>query len=152
MRFIILAMLVLGLWAGEAQAKCYPDASGGAQTCEVIPVPGVGGTGGTSAKVTPTASGTIAIITTGGTPVALATGPINGGYVLNPLNAASQGVTAENAYVDPVGTPGSTDSAGNGTTAILQPGQPFYLPPLATGAVVKGNANTSGHKLTVVTW
>lgn len=136
---------------------------GGGPLPASCPGPSGGGAGGAvtqgtvpwveqSQQITP-ATGTTATIVTGGTAVTLATGPINGGYVINPANAASQGiVTAENAYVDPVATPGSTDAAANGTTALLQAGQSFYLPPLVTGVLVKGNAGTSGHKLTVVTW
>lgn len=141
MRSLFLAVLVLGLWAGGAEAKCYPDASGGTQTCET-----------TSPRAAPVV-GTTTAIATGGTAVTLVTGPVNGGYIVNPPNLASQGIAAaENAYVDPVGTPGSTDSAANGTTSILAPGQSYWVPPLATGAVIKGNAATSGHKLNVVVW
>jgi hypothetical protein len=107
---------------------------------------------GTSEGVTP-AAGTASTITTGGTAVTLVTGPVNGGYITNPPNAASQGiVTAENAYVSEVGTPGSTDGAANGTTTLLTSGQTFTFPALAAGVLIKGNAATSGHKLTVVVW
>lgn len=136
-----LAALLLGVAPIAAQAKCYQDASGGGQTCET-----------TAPRATPVV-GTTAAIATGGTAVTLVTGPASGGYIVNPQNAAAQGISvSENAYVDPAATPGSTDSAANGTTAILQPGQVFRVPPLATGALIKGNAATSGHKLTVVTW
>jgi hypothetical protein len=105
-----------------------------------------------SPSVTPRA-GTASTITTGGTAVTLFTGPINGGYIANPINAASQGISvAENAYVDPVGTPGSTDAAANGTTMLLEPGQTFSLPVFGVGVAFKANAATSGHKLTVVVW
>jgi hypothetical protein len=103
-------------------------------------------------SVTPRAA-TTSTITTGGTAVTLFTGPINGGYVANPINAAAQGISvAENAYVDPVGTPGSTDAAANGTTMLLEPGQTFSLPVLGVGVNFKANAASSGHKLTVVVW
>lgn len=96
------------------------------------------------------AAGTASAITTGGTAVTLVTGPCSGGYITNPPNASAQGITtAENAYVDKVGTPGSTDSAANGTTTVLFPGQTFTFGPLASGSVIKGNAATNGHKLTV---
>ena len=99
------------------------------------------------------AAGTASTITTGGTAVTIVTGPIKGGYIVNPINLAAQGIAAaENAYCDPVASPGSTDANGNGTTAILTPGAPFYIPALATGILVKCNAATSGHKLTVVVW
>lgn len=112
----------------------------------IVPSAGAGG------QVTPTA-GTTSTVATGGTAVTVATGVIHGGYVTNPINAAGQGIAAaENAYLDMVASPGSTDGAGNGTTVILQPGQTFTLPPLTTGIAVKVNAATSGHKLTVVIW
>lgn len=105
-----------------------------------------------NAPITP-AAGLVSIITTGGTAVTLANGPCNGGYIVNPPNLSSQGiVTAENAYIDLVGTPGSTDATGNATTSIMLPGGVFYLPALASGVHVKANAATSGHKLTVVVW
>lgn len=96
--------------------------------------------------------GTNVVITTGGTAVALVTGPVNGGYILNPPNTASQGVPAENLCVDPVTTPTAVDSTCNGTANLLSPGQPYSIPPLLPGAVIKGNAATSGHKVTVVVW
>src|ERR1700743_813688 len=103
-----------------------------------LSVTGTGGGGTTPA--TPTA-GTASIITTGGTAVILVTGPTNGGDITNPPNAASQGISmAENAYIDPVSTPGSTDASGNATTTVLLPGQSYSIPALATGVVIKGNA------------
>jgi hypothetical protein len=50
--------------------------------------------------------------------------------------------------IDMAGTPGSTDAAANGTTALLSPGQFFNIPPLTTSVAVKANAATNGHKLT----
>lgn len=100
--------------------------------------------------VTP-AAGTVSSITTGGTAVTVITGPINGGYLTNPINLSAQGIAAaENLYVDPVGTPGSTDANGNGTTVILVPGQNYTIPALAATKTLKANAATSGHKFTVV--
>lgn len=105
-----------------------------------------------SGAITP-AAGTASTVVTGGTAVTLVTGPIKGGYITNPINLASQGIAAaENAYIDPVGVPGSTDANGNGTTVILTPGQTYSLPALATGVLVKGNAATSGHKFSIVVW
>lgn len=104
------------------------------------------------AQVTP-AAGTASAIVTGGTALTIVTGPCSGGYIENPANATAQGIaTVENLYVDPVGTPGSTDTNANGTTSMLIPGQKYTIPPLATGQVIKANAATAGHKLTCVTW
>lgn len=106
----------------------------------------------TGPAVTP-AAGTASAIVTGGTAVTMVTGPINGGYITNPINLAAQGiVAAENAYLNMVATPGSTDANGNGTTVILAAGQTFTLPALAAGVLVKVNAATTGHKMTVVVW
>jgi len=106
-----------------------------------------------SAQAQTPSGGTTSTIVTGGTAVTLVTGPVSGGYITNPANASAQGISvAENAYVNPVGTPGSTDAAANGTTVLLQPGQTYYIPAISAGRVVKGNAATSGHLLTVVTW
>ncbi|HWB48357.1 MAG TPA: hypothetical protein VG651_04545 [Stellaceae bacterium] len=102
--------------------------------------------------ITPRAA-TTSVVATGGTSVIVVTGPINGGYVTNPVNASAQGITAsENVYLDPVGMPGSTDIAANGTTILLTPGQSYSLPPLAAGVSLHANAATGGHKLTVVVW
>jgi hypothetical protein len=94
-----------------------------------------------------------ASVITGGVPVPAITGPINGGFITNPINSAAQGiVAAENLYVDMVAAPGSTDAAGHNTTVILQSGQNFVLPPLAAGVNVWINAATSGHQITGEVW
>ncbi len=99
------------------------------------------------------AAGTTATIAVGGTAVTLFSGPSLGGYIVNPYNAAAQGISvAETAYIDMVGTPGSTDAAASGTTATLVAGQVFNVPRLAADVSVKANAATSGHILTVVQW
>ena len=92
-------------------------------------------------------------IVVAGTAVVVATGPINGGFITNPYNAAAQGVgSAENLYVDCINTPGSTDAAGNGTTSIVQPGQTFTLAALPSGYSYRVNAASAGHKFTVNLW
>lgn len=98
----------------------------------------------------PTAALASAIVT-GGTLVVVASGPINGGYIVNPASKEAQGIgAAENLYVDPVGDPGSTDAAGNGTTTVLAPGQPYSIPALPAGSSLKANAATDGHKFNAV--
>lgn len=114
-----------------------------------IPVwiaPGTAGAG-----VTPT-GGVVSEVTTGGTAVVAAIGPINGGFITNPATAAAQGVTLENLYVDVVGVPGGTDATANGTTLLLAAGDTFALPALAEGSDVRVNATSSGHKFTIVLW
>jgi hypothetical protein len=92
-------------------------------------------------------------IATGGVAQPAVTGPINGGFLTNPYNAAAQGIgAAENLYVDMVNAPGSTDAAGNNSTVILQQGQNFALPPLAAGVNVWINAATTGHKISGEVW
>jgi hypothetical protein len=91
-------------------------------------------------------------VATGGTPViavlAVPVG-INGGYVVNPLTAADQGLGAvEPLYVNIVT---NATTSGNGTTIALQAGQSFTLVPGQTTAV-SVNAATSGHKFTTVWW
>lgn len=108
--------------------------------------------GGGDEGVTPKAALTYTV-TTGGVAVAFADGPINGGFIINPLTAAAQGISnAENLYIDCVNTPGDTDATGNNTTTILQPGQSFTLFALATGSNWQMNAASSGHKVTIVLW
>lgn len=107
---------------------------------------------GLSSNLTPVA-GAASVITTGGTAVTAMAGPCNGGFVTNPPNPAGQGIgAAENLYLDMVGTPGSTDAGGSGTTAVLFPGQTFTIPALASGVNVRVNAATSSHAFTVVKW
>src|SRR6185312_4208000 len=78
----------------------------------------------------------LSVVATGGTAVVAITGPISGGYIANPPNAASQG----------------TGATGNGTTSVLGNGASFTLPALAAGVTVKVNAATSGHKFTGTVW
>lgn len=109
------------------------------------PVPGAGG-------FTP-AAGASSTIAVGGTAVTIAEGPINGGWITNPPDLVAQAIAAaENLYVDMVAVPGSTDATANGTTTLLVPGQSYSIPPLADGVLVRANAATSGHRLTVVVW
>lgn len=105
-----------------------------------------------SAGVDPRAC-TSTTIATGGTAVTVIAGPLNGGFIYNPVSATSQGIgAAENLYVDMVATPGSTDAAGIGTTATLSPGQNFPLPMISGRITVKANAATSGHRFTAECW
>lgn len=105
-----------------------------------------------SSPATP-AAGTVAVVTTGGTAVTVVTGPINGGFVTNPANAARQGiVTAEPLYINLVGTPLATEAGANGSTSALDLGQTFVLPALAAGVTAKVNAATNGHKFSVEVW
>ncbi len=102
-------------------------------------------------RITPRAA-TVSVITTGGTAVIVIAGPINGGYITNPPDDTSQGVTAENLYVDYVAAPGSTDAEANGTTTLLYPNDSFTIQPMASGSALRANAATSGHKFTAVVW
>ena len=93
------------------------------------------------------------VVTVGGIAIIAVTGPINGGFITNPVNAAAQGIpAAENVYIDMVAVPGATDALASGTTVILQPGQNFTLPWLALGVQVGVNATSSGHKISGEVW
>lgn len=137
-------------WYNGIRAWLGGDAD--ARTLGVTLVTEAGDPISSAAPATP-AAGAASEVTTGGTAVVALSGPIGGGFVTNPPNAASQGIgAAENLYLDMVGTPGSTDADGNGTTVTLVPGQTFVLPSLATGVSVRVNAATSGHKFSVTKW
>lgn len=91
-------------------------------------------------------------VATGGTPVvavlAVPAG-LSGGYVVNPLTAADQGLGGiEPLYVDIVA---NAPTHAYGTTVALQAGQSFALVPGQTTAV-SVNAATSGHRFTAVWW
>ena len=78
----------------------------------------------------------------GGTPVDAMVGPLLGGYIVNPLAAADQGLPfAEALYVDLVGPAALAQTA---TTSRLLPGQYFTIP--ATAGRVSVNALSSGHQ------
>ncbi len=92
-------------------------------------------------------------ITVAGQAILAVTGPINGGFIYNPPNAASQGISvAEDINLDMTGPPVAGDAAGFGTTSAIVAGQTFNLPPLAPGVQVWVNAVTVSHRFTVVVW
>jgi hypothetical protein len=73
----------------------------------------------------------------------------SGGYVVNPLLAADQGLTAaEVLYVNQVGP---CDVQANGTTVALQPGQSYTVIPNTTTPVSVA-ALSANHKFTAVQW
>ena len=100
------------------------------------------------------AAGTASQVAMAATAVIAITGPVKGGYIVNPESAADQGVgTAEQLYVDPVAVPGAAPGAGNGTAVSLDPGASWSLPcPIPAGVTVHVNAASAGHKFTVVVW
>lgn len=72
-----------------------------------------------------------------------------GGYIVNPLTAADQGLSvAEVLYVDQV-EPANTSA--NGTTIALQPGQSYTVIPNTTTPVTVASASPN-HKFTAVEW
>lgn len=87
-------------------------------------------------------------VRTGGTSIAAAFGPLLGGFVMNPLTAADQGVPAEPLYLDLTGPAATRETA---TTIELGPGQMFSFP-ADFGATVWVNAVTSGHKFSAVVY
>lgn len=99
-------------------------------------------------SVTPKA-GIVSVVAVGGTPVVTVGPGPNGGFITNPASKDDQGIAAaEVLYVSPVGSAGL---AANGTTFALQPGQSW---PLIAGQTTNTsvNANTGGHKFSVVQW
>lgn len=93
--------------------------------------------------------GVNSIIATGGTPVIAVAANPNGGFITNPYLATDQGIaTAEVLYINPVTAAGVQ---ANGTTFALQPGQSWTIIPGQT-TPTSTNANTAGHKFTVVSY
>jgi hypothetical protein len=100
-------------------------------------------------SVTPI-SGVNTFVTTSGIPVIAIPGNPNGGYITNPFTATDQGIgTIEPLYIDPVGSAGVLRA--NGTVFALQPGQTWTVIPGQTTPTYV-NANTGGHKFSVVSW
>lgn len=72
-----------------------------------------------------------------------------GGYIVNPVLAADQGLaSAEVLYVNQVGP---CDVQANGTTIALQPGQSYTVIPNTTTPVSVASAS-GNHKFTAVQW
>jgi len=86
---------------------------------------------------------------TAGVPVNAIAANQSGGYVVNPLLAADQGLGAsEVLYINQVG---AATVAANGTTIALQPGQSYTVIPLTTTPVSVASPS-GGHKFTAVQW
>lgn len=74
---------------------------------------------------------------------------MSGGYIVNPLAAADQGLpVAEVLYINQV-TVASLNA--NGTTIALQPGQSYTVIPNTTTAVTVASASPN-HQFTAVQW
>lgn len=93
--------------------------------------------------------GAHSVVTTGGKSVIAVFGPAQGGIIVNPQFAGDQGITfAEILYVDMV----NPAVVGVSETCLpLQPGQWFTIPPGCTTNITV-NAQTSGHKFSVITF
>ncbi len=104
--------------------------------------------------LSPTGSGTQSVVTSAGGIIA-ASGPLNGGFIVNPNTANAQGLGAtENLYVDFSKYPANADASANGSTTLIPAGNnpPFYIPALPAGVNVYVNAPSVGHKFTIVVW
>lgn len=90
----------------------------------------------------PTAGLAFITSATPGTPVNALDANIEGGYILNPIDAPG------NLYIDPTG-PASTTA--NGTTSALPPGQPFYA---ISGSTVPVSvaSQVANHQFVSVQW
>ena len=87
--------------------------------------------------------------TTAGVPVTAIAANMSGGYIVNPLTAADQGLTtAEVLYVNQCNPCGVV---ANGTTIALQPGQSYTVIPNTTTPVTVASLSAS-HKFTSVQW
>ena len=86
---------------------------------------------------------------TPGTTVVAIDQNMSGGYIVNPLSAADQGLTtAEVLFVNQV-TLAAT--VANGTTIALQPGQSYTVIPNTTTPVTVASLSPN-HKFTAVEW
>ena len=86
---------------------------------------------------------------TPGVPVNAISANQAGGYIVNPLLAADQGIgTAEPLYINQVG---AAATVANGTTIALQPGQSYTVIPNTTTPVSVASL-TASHKFTAVQW
>jgi D-lyxose ketol-isomerase len=84
-----------------------------------------------------------------GVPVNAIAANQGGGYIVNPLLAADQGLAnAEPLYVNQVGP---ADVQANGTTIALEPGQSYTVIPNTTTSVSVAS-NSGNHKFTAVQW
>ena len=84
-----------------------------------------------------------------GVPVTAISPNQSGGYIVNPLNAVDQGLSAvEPLYVNQVGPAGTT---ANNTTIALQPGQSYTVIPYTTTGVSVASVSAN-HKFTAVQW
>jgi hypothetical protein len=86
---------------------------------------------------------------TPGLPVNAISANQSGGYIVNPLLAADQGLAAaEVLYVNQVGP---AVVVANGTTIALQPGQSYTVVPQTT-TPVSVTSSSASHKFTAVMW
>jgi hypothetical protein len=93
--------------------------------------------------------GLASAIVVGGTPVEVAPGGNNGGFIVNPASAADQNVAPnpESLYVDPTG--GNPGIGAFGTTFEIPPGSSWQIIPGQTTPTLVNGA-TAGHRFSVV--
>jgi hypothetical protein len=98
---------------------------------------------------TPTVGLATQTAATPGIPVNAIASNQSGGYIVNPLSAADQGLTsAEILFVNQVAP---SDVQANGTTIALQPGQSYTVIPNTTTPVSVASLSAN-HKFTAVQW
>jgi hypothetical protein len=89
------------------------------------------------------------MIAQGDTPVVVASGPMLGGFIVNPRTRGEQNVPmVETLFVS---FTGSADDIQNSTTFPVQPGQRFNFPANLSGTV-SVNATTAGHRFAGVVY
>lgn len=98
---------------------------------------------------TPVAGPAVQTSATPGVAVSAIAPNMSGGYIVNPLLPADQGLaTAEALYVNQAA---SAVLNANGTTVALQPGQSYTVIPQTTTPVTVASASAN-HKFTSVQW
>jgi hypothetical protein len=98
---------------------------------------------------TPTAGIAVATSSTAGQPINAISPNVSGGFIINPLAPADQGLqNAETLYVSQVGP---AALVANDTTLALQPGQSYSVIPGTTTGVSVASVSAN-HQFTCVQW
>ena len=89
-------------------------------------------------------------IAVGGTAVLVFPPGVYGGYIVNPLSTADQGISpVEPLYINPFTVPTLN---GFGTTSVIAAGAMWSVPIAKSTIGVWVNATTTGHRFTAVYW
>ena len=98
---------------------------------------------------TPTAGLATQTPSTAGQPIDAVAANVSGGFIINPLDPADQGlVVGEQLFINQVGP---AALSANNTTISLQPGQSYSVIPGTTTTVSVASVQAN-HKFTCVQW